>query len=119
MPFCPKCGAEFVEGIWKCSDCGVRLVDSSPETQKKPEPGLELVEVCRASHEMEAQLIRGLLESNGIDCALRGEAVRLTHSIAIDGLAEVRILVRPEDADKAKKIMASSDVKTDSPAEPD
>lgn len=119
MPFCPKCGAEFIEGVTKCSDCGVELVASPPPLDQKEQPELNLVEVWRASHELEAQIIRGLLESHGIDCALKGEAVRLTHSIAVDGLAEVKILVRPEDAEKAEKTIASSNVKSQNDLESD
>ena len=111
MPFCPECGAEFEPHVRKCSDCRVDLVDSRPEVAESGKAQLKLVEVCRASDELEAQIIRGLLESNGIDCSFRGEAVRLTHSIAVDGLAEVRILVRPEDAERAERIIASSDLK--------
>lgn len=112
MPFCPKCGAEFVEGIVKCSDCGVKLVKSPPAQKEKGEPELKLVEVWRASNEFEAQLIRGLLKSNGIDCTLKGEALRLTHSITVNGLAEVRILVRPEDVRKAEWIISSFNLKS-------
>jgi len=118
MPFCPKCGAEFVQGIALCSDCGVELVDTPPVSQEPGKPELTLVEVWRASHELEAQMVRGLLESHGIDCALKGEAVRLTHSIAVDGLAEVRILVRPEDVQRAKRILAFSDKDSKAESEP-
>lgn len=69
---------------------------------------LRLVEICQASNEIEAQLIRGLLESSGIDCTLKGEALRLTHSITVNGLALVAVLVRPEDAERAKQLISSS-----------
>lgn len=36
MPWCPKCKNEYVEGIKVCADCGVDLVDSLGETERKP-----------------------------------------------------------------------------------
>jgi hypothetical protein len=111
MPFCPECGAEFQPHVRRCSDCGIDLVDSPPQAVDSGHAQSKLVEVYRASGELEAQIIRGLLESAGIDCSFRGEAVRLTHSIAVNGLAEVRILVRAEDAERAERLIASSDLK--------
>jgi hypothetical protein len=66
---------------------------------------------------MEAQLIRGLLESHSIPCTLRGEALRLTHSITVDGLAEVRVMVRPDHLDRAREIIASAEPDDRSPPE--
>ena len=53
----------------------------------------ELVEVYRANGEMEAQVIRSLLEYNGIPCLLKGEAARNIYGLTVDGIAEVRIMV--------------------------
>ena len=69
----------------------------------------DLVEVWRAQGEMDAQLMRSMLESNGIDPVLSGEALRLTHGLTVDGLAEVRIMVRAEDAKRACDIISSLD----------
>lgn len=33
--WCPRCGAEYIEGWGDCSNCGVPLVDTPPE---RPEP---------------------------------------------------------------------------------
>ena len=71
----------------------------------------KLVEVSRAYGEMEAQVIHSLLESHGIESMLKGEALRITHGFTMDGLAEVRILVRPEDAERAKEIIAAGQKK--------
>ncbi|MCZ6767351.1 MAG: DUF2007 domain-containing protein [bacterium] len=67
----------------------------------------ELVEVWRAQGEMDGQLARALLEGSGIESMLSGEALRLTHGLTVDGLAEVRILVREEDVTKACEIIAT------------
>ena len=69
----------------------------------------ELVEVWYTQGEMDAQLVRSLLESNGIDSMLSGESLRLTHGFTVDGLAEVKILVRSEDAKRACEVIASLD----------
>jgi hypothetical protein len=69
---------------------------------------MEFVEACRAGDETEAQLIRGALEANGIECVLRGESLRLTHGIIADGLAEVAVFVRRGDADRAREIIAAA-----------
>ncbi|HUG44403.1 MAG TPA: DUF2007 domain-containing protein [Acidobacteriota bacterium] len=65
----------------------------------------DLREVFRASGEFEAQLIRSLLLDSGIDSAFEGESIRLTHGISINELGMVRILVRSEDFEEAKRII--------------
>lgn len=106
MPFCAKCRSEYVEGTLVCEDCGGKLTETLP-----PEPVGEgdgdLVEIWHAQGEMDAQLIRSLLDSNGITAMLSGEALRLTHGFTVDGLAEVKILVRAEDAKRACDIVSS------------
>lgn len=108
MPFCPKCRYKYVNGILKCSDCGVDLVSALPPLETPQDAEIELTEVWRAQGEVEAQLIRSLLESNDIESVLSGEALRLTHGFTVDGLAEVRILVRREDAKRAEEVIAAA-----------
>ncbi len=60
-----------------------------------------VVEVWRTWGEAEANIVKGLLESIGIQCAIQGESTRITHGFTLDGLAEVRILVRAEDRPRA------------------
>ena len=56
-----------------------------------------VVEVWRTWGEAEANIVKGLLESLGIQCAIQGESTRITHGFTLDGLAEVRILVHEAD----------------------
>ncbi len=73
----------------------------------KGDPNIELVEVWKAQGEMNAQIIRSVLESDGIDSMIRGESVRLTHGLTVDGLAEVKILVRKEDEQRAREVISA------------
>ena len=38
MPWCPKCGAEYVENVRKCKDCGVGLLDHKPTSDEMLPP---------------------------------------------------------------------------------
>lgn len=40
MPWCPKCGAEYVGNVRKCKDCDVRLLDHkpTPDEMLPPDP---------------------------------------------------------------------------------
>ena len=106
MPFCPKCRSEYVEGTQVCEDCGQTLIQVLPP-EREPEKKSNLVEVWHTQGEVDAQLVRSLLDSNGIESMLSGESLRLTHGFTVDGLAEVKILVREEDAKRACDVIAS------------
>ena len=67
-----------------------------------------VVEVWRTWGEAEANIVKGLLESLGIPCAIRGESTRITHGFTLDGLAEVRILVREEDRPRALEAISKA-----------
>lgn len=113
MAFCPNCRSEYVDAVTVCAECGVALVDALPS--KTIDPNVELVQVYRAQGELDAQVVRSLLEANAIDCMLSGESVRLTHGITVDGLAEVKILVRAEDAERARDVISASDYSLECP----
>lgn len=36
--WCPRCGAEYIEGWGACSNCGVDLVDERPILKQEPAP---------------------------------------------------------------------------------
>jgi len=68
-------------------------------------------EICvfRASGEIEAQQIQGFLAGSGIACELRGESLRKTHGLTIDGLGLVEVVVSSADAEQARAILASAE----------
>ncbi len=50
--------------------------------------------------------LRAFLEANGIPTEVRGETLRTTHGISLDGLGSVEILVPRELADDARELLS-------------
>ena len=67
--------------------------------------GEKLVDVFRASGEMEAHVIKGLLESNGIPCILKSDAATSVHAFTVDGMGEVKVAVWESRVEEAKRII--------------
>jgi hypothetical protein len=70
--------------------------------------GEQLVTV-RTARYMEAQIIKGRLESEGIPVLLSYESAGLIYGLTIDGLGEVKVMVPKHLAEEAKGILASGD----------
>ena len=68
-----------------------------------------LQRVFVASGELQAQQVRGFLEAAGISTFERGEALRKTHGLTVDGLGAVEILVEEADVDQARALLDSAD----------
>jgi hypothetical protein len=64
-----------------------------------------LVEVYRARNDMEAQVIKSLLEGFEIPCILRSNAAPSVHMFTMDGLAEVRIMVPASLEEAARELI--------------
>jgi hypothetical protein len=59
----------------------------------------------RTANYMEAQIIKGRLESEGIPVLLSYESAGLVYGITVDGLGAVKIMVPRNLADEAKEIL--------------
>ena len=66
-----------------------------------------MVEVYKAANEMEAQVIKGLLESYGIPSFLKSHAAPSVHMFTVDGMGEVKVMVMSSMADRAKELIIS------------
>ena len=64
-----------------------------------------MVEVYRASGDMQAQVIKGLLESYGVPCLLMSNAAHSVHVLTVDGMGEVKIMVWESMSEKAKRLI--------------
>ena len=67
------------------------------------------ISVFTASGEMQAQQIQGFLAAAGIASELRGESLRKTHGLTIDGLGMVQVVVSSADEEQARALLASAE----------
>jgi len=65
----------------------------------------EQLVTVRTTGYMEAQVIKGRLESEGIPVLLSYESAGLVYGITVDGLGEVKIMVPKALAKEAKEIV--------------
>ena len=73
--------------------------------QDRPDPNEKLVKIFDTEHESEAMVVKGLLDSVGIDADLTStDAVQET----FPGVGGIIILVREEDAEKARQVIEES-----------
>ena len=62
----------------------------------------------RTAKYMEAQIIKGRLESEGIPVLLSYESAGLVYGLTIDGLGEVKIMVPQHLAEEARQILSTN-----------
>jgi ribonuclease-3 len=67
----------------------------------------DLVVIFRTQSEVEASVVRGLLEAHGVPTVTASEVPQSIFPLAINALGEVRISVHPDDADEALRIIES------------
>jgi hypothetical protein len=108
MPYCPQCLIEYVEGMNKCEDCGSDLQPGSPppappRVEITNEKDVKLVSVrtfTGGTAQMDADLARNILQSQGIPSVLPGET-----SAELLPVLDVHMLVREEDAERAATVL--------------
>lgn len=65
--------------------------------------------VFTANGEIQAHQVRAFLEAAGISSELRGESLRKTHGLTLDGLGMVEIVVADVEEDRARALLASAE----------
>ncbi|MGA3164604.1 MAG: DUF2007 domain-containing protein [Terriglobia bacterium] len=108
MPYCPQCFIEYVEGTKKCEDCGSDLQPGSPpeappRVEITNEKDVKLVSVrtfAGGTAQMDADLARNILQSQGIPCVQSGQG-----AANVLPVLDVHMLVREEDAERAATVL--------------
>jgi len=65
----------------------------------------DLVVIFRTHSDIEARIVRGLLESHGVMSVVSADVPHAIFPLSMDGLTDVRIAVHPEEADEAQRII--------------
>jgi hypothetical protein len=68
-------------------------------------PKTDFVVICTSFGEIEANILKSHLESEGIPVLLKYESAGRVYGITVNGLGEVKILVPTEFAEEAKQII--------------
>lgn len=66
---------------------------------------MDLVEIMTAENQQEAGIIKSLLEAEGIECVFKSDVVEPLYNFSVGPLAEVRVYVHMDDAEKAREIL--------------
>lgn len=108
MPYCPQCLTEYREGSTECIDCGIPLKPGDPprRVDDSGEPATPLVRLRTFSGptaQLDADLAKNILATQGIPCVLPGEQMAET----LPGIDVVQLLVREQDAEEAADILKS------------
>ncbi|MFZ0287353.1 MAG: DUF2007 domain-containing protein [Terriglobales bacterium] len=74
----------------------------SANKEQRPNPNEKLVRIFDTEQESEALVVRGLLESAGIDCDITSLDAQQD---ILPGVGGTVILVREEDAERARKMI--------------
>jgi len=75
----------------------------------------ELVVIFRTHSDVEASIVRGLLEANGVMSIVSSAVPHSVFPLNVDGLGEVRISVRADDAEEALRIIETHRSATEPP----
>jgi ribonuclease-3 len=67
----------------------------------------DLVVIFRAQSDVEGSIVRGLLEANGVLSVVSSAVLHSVFPVNVNELGEVRISVRPDEADEARRIIES------------
>lgn len=115
--YCPSCLAEYRAGFTHCPDCDVDLVAELPSgdepfevddgtTTEGTRVGPDAVEVYRAFRDIEAELLRSLLEDAGITVALfRGGLT--AYGVGIP--PEIKVMVARDQAEAAVAVIRAAE----------
>ena len=112
---CPTCGAEYIPGFTRCSDCLVDLV-APPQPGLKAEVAVEppgpvaltnAVCVYRATQRGRLPLAQSLLRSADIPFTVMGEYV--SQLTGLDAYGPAELYVSAVDAEDARALLADLD----------
>lgn len=107
MKYCHRCGTDYSVNLKKCPDCGGKLHNAPGLKETVTSNENEWVVVTRARDQHEAELIHGLLESEGVSASVRDPAgiLKFLYGPFPFFRGTVEIYVHKSNYEKAREII--------------
>jgi Putative prokaryotic signal transducing protein len=80
------------------------------EQKKAASSGGEPVVVYQTSGQLNGHIVKSKLEAAGIPAMLQYESAGLLYGLTVDGMGLVRVLVPPQCAEEARKVLEGLDI---------
>ena len=100
--FCPKCRAEFVEGIHTCPECSVALVAQPDGDDAQSPEWAEFEQILTTFNAGDIALIKSMLDGEGITYYFFGESFNYMEPL----VQPPRLMVRRDQAFQAREILS-------------
>jgi hypothetical protein len=99
---CPKCKAEYRQGITRCPECEVDLVDAVPLESKPKFSDGEPVEVFSTYDMADVVFIKSLLDAENIGYYFKGES---SLYVVKPLVGQVKLIVKKSDEEKVRELL--------------
>ena len=105
--FCPVCESEYEEGVARCPDHNVELVEKlSPETARDRSEA-RFVALHNVGSPAEAEMVTDLLTQNGVRAAVQSGGADALSPLLSAASPGALVLVDERDFDRAQELYAS------------
>ncbi|MDT7687279.1 MAG: putative prokaryotic signal transducing protein [Acidobacteriota bacterium] len=106
--FCPVCEAEYEQGITRCADDDVELVERlTPENTVHDHSESRFVPLHNTGSPVEAEMVADILKQNGVRVSVQSGGADAFSPLLSSSSLSARVLVDERDLDHAQELYDS------------
>jgi hypothetical protein len=105
--FCPVCESEYEEGVTRCPEDNVELVEKLSEETARDRSEARFVALHNVGSPAEAEMVNDILRQNGIRSAVQSGGSDMLSPLLSTGAPGALVLVDERDFDRATEIYQS------------